>query len=96
LQQALTSDGRWLTWLAWDHPNMPWNGTTLWLSELDEAGNVAESLTVAGGVSESVFQPEWSRDGRAIFFVSDRSGWWNLLPLRSCFADIRAACADGC
>jgi dipeptidyl aminopeptidase/acylaminoacyl peptidase len=78
LQQALTSDGRWLTWLAWDHPNMLWNGTTLWLSELDEAGNVAESLTVAGGVSESVFQPEWSRDGRAIFFVSDRSGWWNL------------------
>jgi Tol biopolymer transport system component len=25
-----------------------------------------------------VFQPEWSPDGRAIFFVSDRSNWWNL------------------
>jgi hypothetical protein len=74
----LSPDGRWLIWLTWDHPNMPWNGTTLWLSELDEAGNITEPLTVAGSVSESVFQPEWSPDGRAIFFVSDRSGWWNL------------------
>ncbi|HEY2526424.1 MAG TPA: S9 family peptidase [Xanthobacteraceae bacterium] len=74
----LSPDGRWLMWLTWDHPNMPWNGTTLWLSELDGAGNITEALTIAGGVSESVFQPEWSPDGLAIFFVSDRSGWWNL------------------
>jgi hypothetical protein len=57
---------------------MPWNGTTLYLSGLDEAGNTTELLSIAGGVSESVFQPEWSPDGRAIFFVSDRSNWWNL------------------
>jgi dipeptidyl aminopeptidase/acylaminoacyl peptidase len=74
----LSPDGRWLVWLTWDHPNMPWNGTTLWLSELDEAGAITEPLIIAGSASESVFQPEWSPDGRAIFFVSDRTGWWNL------------------
>jgi dipeptidyl aminopeptidase/acylaminoacyl peptidase len=74
----LSPDGRWLMWLTWAHPNMPWNGTTLWLSELDGAGRITEPRTIAGSVSESVFQPEWSPDGRAIFFVSDRSGWWNL------------------
>jgi dipeptidyl aminopeptidase/acylaminoacyl peptidase len=74
----LSPDGRRLMWLTWAHPNMPWNGTTLWLSELDEAGNATEPRTIAGSVSESVFQPEWSPDGRAIFFVSDCSGWWNL------------------
>jgi dienelactone hydrolase len=74
----LSPDRRWLMWLTWDHPNMPWNGTTLWLSELDEAANIKEPLAVAGSVSESVFQPEWSPDGGAIFFVSDRTGWWNL------------------
>jgi dipeptidyl aminopeptidase/acylaminoacyl peptidase len=26
---------------------------------------------------ESIFQPEWSPDG-ALYFVSDRTGWWNL------------------
>jgi dipeptidyl aminopeptidase/acylaminoacyl peptidase len=74
----LSPDGSWLTWLTWDHPNMPWNGTTLWLSKLDGAGSITEPLIIAGSVSESVFQPEWSPDGRAIFFVSDCSGWWNL------------------
>jgi len=74
----LSPDGRSLIWLAWDHPNMPWNGTTLYLSGLDEAGNATELLPIAGSVSESVFQPEWSPDGRGIFFASDRSDWWNL------------------
>jgi dipeptidyl aminopeptidase/acylaminoacyl peptidase len=74
----LSPNGRWLVWLAWDHPNMPWNGTTLYLSALDEAGGITKPLAIAGGWSESVFQPEWSPDGSGIFFVSDRSGWWNL------------------
>jgi len=26
----LSPDGKFLAWLAWDHPNMPWNGTTLY------------------------------------------------------------------
>ena len=74
----LSPDGRWLMWLTWDHPNLPWNGTTLWLSELDGAGRITEPRTIAGSGSESVLQPEWSPDGRAILFVSDPSGWWNL------------------
>jgi dipeptidyl aminopeptidase/acylaminoacyl peptidase len=74
----LSPDGRWLLWLAWDHPNMPWNGTTLYLAEVDDRGGVAEPQIIAGGVAESIFQPEWSPDGSELFFVSDRSNWWNL------------------
>ena len=75
----LSPDGRRLIWLAWDHPNMPWNGTTLYLAELDDAGVVVgEPSAIAGGPAESIFQPEWSPDGTHILFVSDRSGWWNL------------------
>lgn len=75
----LSPDGRRLIWLAWDHPNMPWNGTTLYLADLDDAGAVAgEPEVISGGPEESVFQPEWSPDGNAVVFISDRSGWWNL------------------
>jgi dipeptidyl aminopeptidase/acylaminoacyl peptidase len=75
----LSPDGRRLIWLAWDHPNMPWNGTILYLAELDDAGAVSgEPEIIAGGPDESIFQPEWSPDGNAVIFVSDRSDWWNL------------------
>jgi dipeptidyl aminopeptidase/acylaminoacyl peptidase len=75
----LSPDGRRLVWLAWDHPNMPWNGTRLYLGELD--GEISKLEPIAGGATESIFQPEWSPDGAQIVFVSDRSGWWNLYSL---------------
>ena len=72
----LSPDGKRLAWLTWNHPNMPWVGTELWVG--DFAGSeVLAAKKVAGGPAESVFQPEWNPDGR-LYFISDRSGWWNL------------------
>jgi hypothetical protein len=72
--------GRPLTHLAGMGPSrhaVEWYNALL-LRTRDEAGNVTELLPIAGNVSESVFQPEWSPDGRVIFFASDRRNWWNL------------------
>lgn len=75
---ALSPDGRQLAFLTWNHPNMPWDGTELWVGDLNEDGTALDNLTlVAGGSEESIFQPQWSPDG-TLFFVSDRSDWWNL------------------
>ena len=76
----LSPDGNRLAWLSWDHPNMPWDGTELWVGELTETGQIANAEIAAGGKSESIFQPEWSPGG-VLHFVSDRSGWWNLCRL---------------
>jgi dipeptidyl aminopeptidase/acylaminoacyl peptidase len=78
----LSPDGSHLAWLAWNHPNMPWDGTELWVSELDESGSITRSELVAGGQEESIFQPEWSPDG-VLYFVSDRTNWWNLYRWRN-------------
>jgi dipeptidyl aminopeptidase/acylaminoacyl peptidase len=86
----LSPDGRWLTWLAWDHPNMPWNGTRLYLGEVAQRGGISQAEPIAGGTTESIFQPEWSPDGAQIVFVSDRSGWWNLYSLDLSTRAIRA------
>jgi WD40-like Beta Propeller Repeat len=75
----LSPDGGKLLWLAWDLPNMPWNGTTLFLGTLSDDGSlVGKPEVIAGSPTESIFQPEWSPDGAKVVFVSDRSGWWNL------------------
>lgn len=77
----VSPDGRQLAWLGWDHPNMPWDGTTLWLAELLADGSLGPARAVAGGADESIFQPSWSPRGE-LHFVSDCSGWWNLYRLR--------------
>jgi dipeptidyl aminopeptidase/acylaminoacyl peptidase len=70
-------DGSLLAWLTWNHPNMPWDGTELWVADLSEGGDVGNPRLVAGGQEVSIYQPEWSPGG-VLHFVSDRTGWWNL------------------
>ncbi|HBL60745.1 MAG TPA: peptidase [Cyanobacteria bacterium UBA8803] len=73
----LSPDGSQLAWLSWNHPLMPWDGTQLWVAPIQTDGTLGQAECVAGGVDESIFQPEWSPDGM-LYFVSDRTGWWNL------------------
>jgi dipeptidyl aminopeptidase/acylaminoacyl peptidase len=82
----VSPDGTQLAWLAWDHPNMPWDGSQLWLAPLAEDGSLGRAKQVAGGVDESIFQPAWSPDN-VLHFVSDRSGWWNLYRWRGRHAE---------
>jgi len=77
----LSPDGSRLAWLTWNHPNMPWDGTELWVGEVRGDGSLGHSERVAGGVDESIFQPQWSPDD-ILHFVSDRTGWWNLYRQR--------------
>jgi dipeptidyl aminopeptidase/acylaminoacyl peptidase len=77
----LSPDGSSLAWLEWAHPNMPWDETELWVADIDAAGRLTRKVRIAGGKGESIFQPEWSPGG-TLYFVSDRSGWWNLYRQR--------------
>ncbi len=78
---VLSPDGTRLAWIEWRHPNMPWDGTELWQADLDDAGVPHTLIKIAGALDESIFQPSWSPDG-LLYFVSDRTGWWNLYRAR--------------
>ncbi len=69
--------GHHACWLQWDHPNMPWDGTSLCVAAVTEDGTFGPPDIVAGGLEESVYCPQWSPSG-VLHFVSDRSGWWNM------------------
>ena len=69
-------DGRWLAFVAWNHPSMPWDETQLVVGRLQD-GQLVEPRVVAGGPGESVLEPQWDEDG-TLYALSDRTGWWNL------------------
>jgi len=69
-------DGKRLAWIAWNHPNMPWDATSLYVADLVD-GRLEGITRVAGDADESVLEPAWDTDG-TLYFISDRSDWWNL------------------
>src|SRR5690606_40270797 len=73
----LSPDLRSLCWIAWHHPQMPWDGSELWCGDMDDGGELGTARKLAGGATEAIFQPAWSPAGE-LHFVSDASGWWNL------------------
>ena len=73
----VSPDGRHLAWFSWNHPNMPWDGSALWVAAIRSDGILTDRVQVAGGLEEAIVQPAWSPDG-VLHFVSDRTGWWNL------------------
>lgn len=82
MQPRFSPDGQHVTWIAWDHPNMPWDGTTLYLAPLvaleGAPPRLGEARAIAGGRDTAVFQPEFTPDGRRLLFVSDETGWGRI------------------
>ena len=75
---CLSPDRQQLAWITWDHPNLPWDASQLWLADLDPVGNLENIHCIAGeSGNESIHEPRWSPDG-SLYFVGDRSDWWNL------------------
>lgn len=73
-QPALSPDGDRLAWIAWNHPDMPWDRTRVRVGRMT-AGAVADVVDVTDGAT-SALQPEWAGDD--LLFVDDATGRWNL------------------
>ncbi|HET6881312.1 MAG TPA: S9 family peptidase [Pirellulales bacterium] len=81
MQPRWSADGKRFAWVAWDHPNMPWDGTRLYLADVaasDGFPRLHNIREIAGGDEVAIFQPEFTPDGRWMIFVSDETGWGRL------------------
>lgn len=74
-QPALSPDGERLAWIAWDHPDMPWDHTTLRVRFLRDAS--APVITVAGAGGTAPLQPVWTGPDELVY-ADDPDGRWNL------------------
>jgi len=87
---TLHPEGTHLAFITWNHPHMPWDGSTLWMGGLSSEGSLVSLRRVAGGDNESIFQPQWSSDG-ILYFVSDRTKFWNIY--RIVMGEVEPCCA---
>ena len=50
----LSPDGRRLAWISWNYPSMPWEGTELWVADIDPSGALRAPRKIAGKPAEQV------------------------------------------
>lgn len=74
---SVSPDGKHIAFIAWDHPNMPWDNTHLWSASFDENGKLNNLFEHNPGDSESAIDPQWDHDGN-LYVLSDRNNWWSL------------------
>ena len=85
MQPTWHPQGELLAWVEWDHPNMPWDGTTLKLGRL-AGGSVfsprlIEEKIIAGDSNTPAAQPRFSPDGRWLSYIECSGEWENLVIL---------------
>lgn len=82
MQPVWHPDGTHLAYVAWNHPQMPWNGSELRLMTLTDitAGlpQMAHETTLAGDTETAVFQPIFSPNGKTLAYVSDADGYGHI------------------
>ena len=76
MSPRISPSGERLAWIAWDHPDMPWDATTLWIGDLGD-GAVTDPVPLVGNGVEALCEPGWGA-GDELYVCSDREEWWNL------------------
>ncbi|XP_059156263.1 uncharacterized protein LOC131941214 isoform X3 [Physella acuta] len=82
----VSADGQHIAWVQWQHPNMPWDSTEIWVANLSQDGDaIQDAHKVVGGQDGSgqdlsVMQPSWTPENQ-LLYIGDHSDWWNLYVL---------------
>jgi len=84
-----------LAWVQWGAGVMPWDSSEVWAADRVPGGGIGVAVRVAGGPEESAVQPQWAEDG-SLYFLSDRTGWWNLYRWRDGRTEAVAPMAAEC
>lgn len=73
----LAPDAGRLVWLAWNHPDMPWDVSELWQADIDPSGRISEPRALWQPRDTSLFGPVFDPEGR-LHVVADVDEWWNI------------------
>ncbi|CAD5216927.1 unnamed protein product [Bursaphelenchus okinawaensis] len=75
----VSPDGQYLTYLAWDNPNMPWDATTVHLVELQKNPTTAIRILPHLEQASTNYQSiQWAPDSQSFYFISDHNDFWMI------------------
>ncbi|KEI41704.1 uncharacterized protein L969DRAFT_15723 [Mixia osmundae IAM 14324] len=76
----LSPDGKLLSWIDYNLPNMPWDNSRANLAKFDTSTGLSDVQSIDGGLemSYSVSQLRWSIDGSHLLWLNDSTGYYNL------------------
>jgi dipeptidyl aminopeptidase/acylaminoacyl peptidase len=84
----ISPDGRYIAWLQWNHPNMPWDGAQLfyseWNDEISSSGplqSIKDPKWIAGEHGKSCGEPRWGLDGN-LYFLYEQSGYKRIFSTK--------------
>ena len=81
----LSADGGTLAYVTWDHPSMPWDSTELRVTSVRTAADTpdtsAHMLADGADGDTSVLQPAWHPLSGALYWVSDASGFYQIMRM---------------
>lgn len=89
----VSPNGKYLSYIAWDHPNLPWDTTSLHILDMTDFDKKLTSVTTNNNVENikvnsqelavgtgSILQPSWSNNNE-LFYISDCDNWWNIYSI---------------
>lgn len=88
---TLSTDGDYIAFTTWSHPNMPWDTTQIRVAQFSGQGDLVELIQVDAGQASSKVQPSFDADNH-LYFLSDWGDYWNLVTVAA--AQLRAGCVS--
>ena len=83
----VSPDGEHVAYVTWDHPSMPWDATELRIAAKGSPAATGGHLLVDGADGDtSVLQPAWHPKSGALYYLTDASGYYNLMRTTPPFA----------
>ncbi len=77
MQPKWHPQGKYLAWVEWDNPHMPWDQTRLKIAKVNQNPfpELVELQQLAGEDDVVIFQPEFSPDGKYVSYICTQGDW---------------------
>ncbi|CAJ0600123.1 unnamed protein product [Cylicocyclus nassatus] len=74
----VSSDGKRLVWMQWNHVNMPWDETSIHMAVLHSDGTVSDEVVIKDGTGKKInyYCPNWVDD--KLLMINDSTNFWNV------------------